>query len=423
MRVKLFLIYATLWLTLIGVTFFEQISEVNKFAETIAFRQAEMFFQHIVTLWNWSSQHGGVYVPISSSMSPNPYLTLPNRDVSTSDGQQLTLVNPSCMARELAEIEFRQTGINFHITSLKPARPENKPDKWEAAALGGFLRGESTKQALTDVDGQPVYRYMAPVRVQESCLKCHNAPGTSVGQINGGVSISIPVSSIESFISNRVKNLQVIHGVIGVVGLVALLFSYLAQSRLSRRLVKTKNHLQLAYLDSLTLLPNRRYYDAFVKREWKRASRHGYPLSMIMIDIDYFKAYNDSLGHLEGDHCLRQVARTLRKYFRRPSDLIARYGGEEFCVVAACDEVQIAQLADILRMAVETMQLPHPKSVISKYVTVSLGVATLVPNESSEYDQLLHNADQALYMAKQQGRNRVEKFESIQSDEDYILPP
>jgi len=130
-----------------------------------------------------------------------------------------------------------------------------------------------------------------------------------------------------------------------------------------------------------------------------------------MIDIDYFKAYNDSLGHMEGDQCLRQVARTLRRYFRRSGDLIARYGGEEFCVVAACDAVQIVQLADILRMAVEMMQLPHPKSQISKYVTISLGVATMVANEKVECGELLHRADQALYSAKQAGRNRVMKYQ------------
>lgn len=417
------MIYAALWLTLIGVTFFEQVSEVNKFAETIAFRQADMFFQHIATMWKWSSQHGGVYVFTSSGTpSVDPYLKAPNRDVMTTDGQQLTLVDPSLMTRELAELELLQTGIHFHVTSSKSTRPENKADSWEAAALAAFRRGEPSQQELTEIDGRPVYRYMAPVRIDESCLKCHDATENKVGQISGGISISIPVASIDGFIASRVKNLQVTHGAIGVVGLIALLFSYLTQSRLSRRLVKTKSHLQLAYLDALTLLPNRRYYDAFVKREWKRASRHGYPLSMIMIDIDFFKLYNDSLGHLEGDHCLRQVARTLRKYFRRPSDLIARYGGEEFCVVAACDEVQIAQLADILRMAVETMQLPHPNSKVSKYVTVSLGVATLVPDENREYDELLHNADQALYMAKQQGRNRVEKFGDQQSDQDYVLP-
>lgn len=416
------MIYAVLWLTLIGVTFFEQVSEVNRFAETVAFRQAEMFFQHIVSLWKWSSKHGGLYLTTSPELKANPYLNVPNKDVPIADGQSLTLINPSYMIRELAIMEEQQSGVHFHITSLKPIRPENKADKWEADALVRFSSGETSKQELTDVAGQAVYRYMAPMQVDESCQKCHDATQYRAGQIGGGISVTIPVASIESFIANRVKNLQLIHGVIAVVGLVALLFSYLAQSKLNRRLVKTKNHLQLAYLDSLTLLPNRRYYDAFVKREWKRASRHNYPLSMIMIDIDYFKAYNDSLGHLEGDHCLRQVARTLRKYFRRPSDLIARYGGEEFCVVAACDEVQIAQLADILRMAVETMQLTHPNSKISKYVTVSLGVATLVPNDGTEYDELLSNADQALYMAKQRGRNRVVKFEDTQDDDSYILP-
>jgi len=157
-------------------------------------------------------------------------------------------------------------------------------------------------------------------------------------------------------------------------------------------------------------LPNRRYYDAFVRREWKRATRHHYPLSMIMIDIDFFKAYNDNLGHVEGDQCLRQVARTLRRYFRRSGDLIARYGGEEFCVVAACDSLQIIQLADILRMAVESMKLPHPDSKISPYVTISLGVATLIPRESVEFGDLLLHADRALYEAKNSGRNRVAKY-------------
>lgn len=411
MRAKLFLVYAVLWLTLIGVTYLEQIREVNRFGETIAFRQAEMFFRHVVSMWRWGAKHGGIYLPVSPELQPNPYLKSPEKNVVTSGGRQLTLVNPSHMAGELAEFEQGDPAVRFHIASLKPENPRNKADKWETSALIAFARGQASVHDMTDFGGEAVYRYMAPVKVEESCQKCHDPEQHRIGQIIGGMSITIPVSNIDSFITSRVQNLKVIHGTIAFVGLVALLFSYLAQSKLNRRLVKTKNHLQLAYLDSLTLLPNRRYYDAFVKREWKRASRHGYPLSMIMIDIDCFKAYNDSLGHLEGDQCLRQVARTLRKYFRRPSDLIARYGGEEFCVVAACDEVQIAQLADILRMAVETMHLPHPNSQISKYVTISLGVATLIPTEGSEYDRLLHNADQALYMAKQFGRNRVVKYQ------------
>jgi Response regulator containing a CheY-like receiver domain and a GGDEF domain len=130
---------------------------------------------------------------------------------------------------------------------------------------------------------------------------------------------------------------------------------------------------------------------------------------MIMIDIDFFKLYNDNLGHIEGDHCLRQVARTLKRFFRRPGDLIARYGGEEFCVVAACDAEQIMVLAEILRKAVENMRLPHPASKVSEFVTISLGVASIVPGDDLSFESLLHAADQALYDAKATGRNRVGK--------------
>lgn len=421
MRAKLFAIFAILWLILIGGAFWEQVGEVNRLASTIAFRQADMFCQHIMAMWRWGSAHGGVYLAVSPDLQPSTYPNMPNRELVTSDGRRLALINPSRMTSELSALEERQSGLHFHAVSHKPINPDNKPDPWESSALLAFAQGETVAKELSEVSGRPVYRYMAPLRFEESCMSCHEAEHARLGEVAGGISISIPYAGVEGFVAGRVGSLRLMHGVIAIVGLIALLGSYLVQSKLSRRLLKTKNHLQLAYLDALTLLPNRRYYDAFVKREWKRAGRHGYPLSMIMIDIDYFKAYNDSLGHPEGDQCLRQVARILRRYFRRPSDLIARYGGEEFCVVAACDEEQIGQLADILRMAVETLQLPHPNSKISKYVTVSLGVATLIPVEGSEAEQLLHNADQALYIAKQQGRNRVVRYDSIMVD-DLLLP-
>ncbi len=403
-------IYATLWLTMIGLTFYQQVNEVQKFAQTIAVNQAAMFYRHVVIMQQWNALHGGVYVPVTPATQPNPYLTVPDRDLITTDGRQLTLINPTYMTRQVAEMELQEIGVRFHITSLNPVRPENKADDWEALALKAFEQGEKSRSASSDINGQPFYRYMAPLLVESSCMKCHTAIDYKVGDVRGGISISIPMSIVDSFISQRVKNLQITHGMIALAGLIALLLSYLAQSKLNRRLDKTKSHLQLAYLDSLTLLPNRRYYDAFVKREWKRATRHKYPISMIMIDIDFFKAYNDSLGHVEGDHCLRLVARTLKKYFRRPGDLIARYGGEEFCVVAACDDVQIFQLAEILRLAVETMHLAHPDSKVSKYVTISLGVATLIPTENIDCGQLLLNADQALYAAKQKSRNCVQKY-------------
>ena len=412
MKGKLFAIYAVLWLMMIGVTLYQQVGDVRNYAKSIAYKQAEMLFRHLVVARQWNAGHGGVYVRTQGAGTDSAGAERQNTDsdLILSGGERLMAIDPTEMIRQLAAMEQGQSGIRFHFAGMDPAVAEFKADSWEQAGLNAFKRGERLHADLTEIDAQPYYRYMAPLFVEEPCVDCRNSQGMAVGGLLGGISIGIPASSVDGFISARLINLAFTHALIAAVGLITLLLSYLAQAKLSKRLDKTKSHLQLAYLDSLTLLPNRRYYDAFVRREWKRACRHHYPLSMIMIDIDYFKPYNDNLGHVEGDQCLRQVARTLKRYFRRPGDLIARYGGEEFCVVAACDSDQIFQLANILRTAVETMQLPHPESKISKYVTISLGVATLIPSEKLDWGQLLLNADQALYAAKQVGRNCVQKY-------------
>ncbi len=405
----LFLI-ASIWLMVIGFSYYQQSADATHQGQNIAFKQAEMIFKLIVMVRAWNAEHG-VYSPITETNQPNEYLKTPNRDITTTDGKQLTQINPAYMTRQLAEKMQGENDIRFHITSLNPIRPANKADDWEVKALRAFAQGQSEFKQLADIEGKPFYRYMGPLKVTEPCLSCHNQ-GEKLGDIRGGISISLPAANVDDYIIRRLENLKRTHSLIAVVGLVALLLSHWAQSKLNRRLTKAQGHLQLAYLDALTLLPNRRYYDAFLRKEWKRATRHHYPISMIMIDIDFFKAYNDNLGHVQGDQCLRQVARTLRLYFRRSGDLIARYGGEEFCVVAACDSVQIMKLAEILLMAVEGMKLPHPDSKVSSYVTISLGVATLIPVEGTLAGDLLLHADQALYKAKQSGRNRVAKYEA-----------
>ncbi|MDT4288283.1 diguanylate cyclase [Methylomonas sp. MO1] len=408
MRRITFLVYAVLWILLISLNLYQQVTDTKQYAQKIATRQAEMFFDHIVLIRKWNASHGGVYVPITETTQPNPYLDVPYRDVETTDGKRLTLINPAYMTRQLAEMSD-DSGIAFHITGFNPIRPENRPDQWESEALLAFQQGQKSVSSIGTINGQSFYRYMAPLHVDQSCLVCHQRQGYREGDIRGGISVSIPSASIDAFVNERLEHLTITHAIVSFVGLIVLLLSYLAQARLSQRLDKAKSRMQLAYLDSLTLLPNRRYYDAFVKREWKRALRHKYPISMIMIDIDFFKLYNDNLGHIEGDHCLRQVARTLKRFFRRPGDLIARYGGEEFCVVAACDAEQIMVLAEILRKAVENMRLPHPASKVSEFVTISLGVASIVPGDDLSFESLLHAADQALYDAKATGRNRVGK--------------
>jgi diguanylate cyclase (GGDEF)-like protein/PAS domain S-box-containing protein len=168
---------------------------------------------------------------------------------------------------------------------------------------------------------------------------------------------------------------------------------------------------RLSTQDGLTGIANRRHFDEFLNREWRRALRNGSPFSLIMADIDYFKAYNDTYGHQMGDECLRQIASTLKQTLNRPEDLVARYGGEEFAVVLPGTKANGAvYVAETLRTRVENLGIPHASSGISPVVTISLGIASLIPVREHSPEMLISASDQALYQAKSQGRNRIVKI-------------
>ena len=177
----------------------------------------------------------------------------------------------------------------------------------------------------------------------------------------------------------------------------------------TRRLEEANRELQrLSSVDGLTGLTNRRRMDEFVDQEWQRGAREETPLSFIFIDIDFFKLYNDRNGHQAGDEALKRVAGVLRSAFRRPGDLVARYGGEEFAAVLPGTDAAGAQtVAEAMRRAVEELEIPHGASAASPRVTISLGFASMVPRPQKKPDELIAAADQALYRAKREGRNRV----------------
>jgi two-component system, chemotaxis family, response regulator WspR len=160
--------------------------------------------------------------------------------------------------------------------------------------------------------------------------------------------------------------------------------------------------------DGLTGLSNRRHFDEYLELEWRRAIREQTQMSLMMIDVDYFKAYNDTFGHLEGDEALRQVAKAIRASCSRPSDLPARYGGEEFALVLPNTSPGGARLlAEKLRQTVAGMNIPHMAPREGSTLTVSIGLATVVPGVGSHSRQLIQSADQGLYAAKNNGRNQV----------------
>ena len=164
----------------------------------------------------------------------------------------------------------------------------------------------------------------------------------------------------------------------------------------------------LAIHDGLTGIYNRRYFDETLAREWKRTMREKAPLSLIMLDIDYFKKYNDTYGHQAGDECLRQVATTISGALRRPADMAARYGGEEFVVVLPNLKLEdSAKFGETIRAKIEALKMEHKQSDANPFITVSLGIASVVPSSISSCEELVGAADKALYSAKNKGRNRV----------------
>ncbi|HXI43404.1 MAG TPA: diguanylate cyclase [Bryobacteraceae bacterium] len=166
--------------------------------------------------------------------------------------------------------------------------------------------------------------------------------------------------------------------------------------------------LRLSVVDALTGIANRRSFDQTLDRVWRSASRHQREVALIMIDIDFFKSYNDSLGHPAGDDCLRRVAKELTDALKRPDDFLARYGGEEFVVILPqTDLAGVSVVAERLRGSMEALDIRHPASTIANHVTISQGVASILPTREAARFTLISMADEALYGAKKSGRNRV----------------
>jgi diguanylate cyclase (GGDEF)-like protein len=185
---------------------------------------------------------------------------------------------------------------------------------------------------------------------------------------------------------------------------------------------RVRNHLELkryrdylkalSTIDGLTGISNRRHFDEVLKNEWRRARRCLNSVSLLMMDIDFFKAYNDNYGHLAGDDCLRRLAKGLTEVLRRPADLVARYGGEEFALLLPeTGRDGAAHMADRIQKKTKYLNIPHAYSQVADHVTLSIGAATMVPADSTTPSDLISNADALLYEAKNAGRNRVKARE------------
>ena len=165
---------------------------------------------------------------------------------------------------------------------------------------------------------------------------------------------------------------------------------------------------QLANMDSLTGVANRRCFDQYLNTQWLKLFNKESPLSLILCDIDFFKRYNDQYGHPAGDLCLQKVASVLKGAAQKKQDLVARYGGEEFAIIMPNTPASGAvHVAAAMQAGIRELQIPHTESAVSKYVTLSLGISTTIPSSDSSPQALIQTADKALYQAKSGGRNRI----------------
>jgi diguanylate cyclase (GGDEF)-like protein len=174
---------------------------------------------------------------------------------------------------------------------------------------------------------------------------------------------------------------------------------------------------ELAVIDELTQIANRRSLDESLEREWLRAKRLRSPISLLMIDIDYFKQYNDEFGHVKGDECLVYIADFLKHNLNRSGDFVARYGGEEFCIIMPDTNMDGARrCAENIHSGVRDLKISNPGSVISKYVTISIGMASVLPGMNDTYMDLIYTSDKALYKAKNDGRNIIRTMDVLEKN-------
>lgn len=395
-------------LTFISVAvFFGLMVRTTTLVQNGALKQARSYADLLITVRAWNADMGGVYVRKSDRVTTNPHLVELgiDPDDTLSDGTPITLRNPSVMTREIGDMLSSAPGeAAFKLTSLKPVNPDNAPDAWEAEALQEFESGvQEYWDAPHSTDEGTEFRYMRPLFVEKDCLTCHSAQGYQVGDIRGAISIRLPYTDTARSLRDNRNGLSAI-AIILLVGVWVMVLGSIGW--LERRLAEANGQLErLATTDGLTGLWNRRYVLEQLELQFDRSRRSGRGVGVILVDIDNFKLVNDTYGHGVGDEVLRRTADAIKSAVRA-YDIVGRIGGEELLVVAPdIDGPSLSALAERIRSLVESGVVEE--SSVEHNVTVSAGTALSSADAPESADALVRRADEAMYAAKQAGRNRV----------------
>ncbi len=221
------LLLSLLWTILLSGLLFLNIQELQRNPIQHAELQAKSLIKSVISFRAWASNFGGVYVHPSNQYPPNPYLKTQERDVITTDGKKLTLINPAYMTRQVFQDFYGKDGINGHLTSLKLLNPNNRPDAWEHESLLAFEKGSKQETTIeTTSSGDRIFRYMQPLYIEEKCLKCHGNQNYKVGDVRGGISTFINLKKSEAITLKSIRTIVWTYALVWLIGLAGILISY-----------------------------------------------------------------------------------------------------------------------------------------------------------------------------------------------------
>lgn len=418
------LLMLLLWSTMIGVSLFWNFQREHERVLQLAEVEAQANLKKDRAFRLWGVKMGGFYVKVNADSQPSPYMKhIPERDVITPSGQMLTLYSPAIIMRLLMEAQEELFGIKARITGEKYLNPVNAPDEWERKGLKIVAKTHKNFSEITEVDGKPVLRYMQPMLMQESCVKCHAWTDIKVGDLRGATDVAIPLAPFLALEQETRLDLMISHGGLWLLGAGLIgFFSYRKkvylkelnlqhlelQHEIEKRNETEQKLEELAFKDNLTNLPNRQLFYDRLEFELKRTKRkENIKLALLFIDLDHFKKINDSLGHHIGDELLKIVAQRLLGCVRE-KDTVARLGGDEFTVILA-DITSSKISTDIAEKIIKEISIPIKLQEHEHFLGASIGIS-LYPEDSLKKEILIRNADAAMYHAKESGRGNYQFF-------------
>ncbi|MBI2277834.1 MAG: diguanylate cyclase [Dechloromonas sp.] len=557
---RYWLVPLTIWSAIVLASLVWNLFVIQRQVLELSTSQGREVFQMMDAMRLWNARHGGVYAKLTEETPANPYLDVPNRDVETRDGMRLTLLNPAYMTRQVTATVRELTGVQVHMTSLKPINPDNRADPWETAALQDFEHGVRERAELIEAQGQTFARFMAPLVTRAACLDCHAKQGYKVGDIRGGISVTLDTAPFADPVRQQKRNSILVH-LVGWLLVAGLTLFALARSReqmlslgrardeqealvelrtaelrrevaerrqaevrlrllmdasgngvfglaangectfinpvaqrllgleqadamlglpildlitpeaargqglhealrlgqrlhsddcifqrangstfsveirldpidgtepagavvnfadITERKAAEANIWHQANYDALTGLANRRLLTHRLEQMIIDARRSREFIALLFVDLDGFKAVNDTYGHEAGDLVLQETALRLQAGIR-DSDLAARLAGDEFLVVLrhlASQEHAGAVAAKL----VNALAQPHCVGERELGVSASIGIG-IYPDDANNAGELIKNADLAMYRAKEAGKHTYRYYAGGRYGESWL---